>query len=73
MLTLHPKEPRKVVRVLAEIEAGEHLWTLAHRRGLAVKGIYVRLVGWLMVFAALFVGFSIRVMGRPLRRPRPAA
>jgi hypothetical protein len=31
---------------------------------LAVKGSYVRLVGWLMVFAALFtLGFSVRVMG----------
>jgi hypothetical protein len=31
---------------------------------LVVKGSYVRLVGWLMVFAALFaLGFSVRVMG----------
>jgi hypothetical protein len=31
---------------------------------LAVKGSYVRLAGWLMVFAALFaLGFSVRVMG----------
>jgi len=29
-----------------------------------VKGSYVRLVGWLMVFAALIAfGFSVRVMG----------
>jgi hypothetical protein len=31
---------------------------------LAVKGSYVRLVGWLIVFAALFaLGFSVRAMG----------
>jgi hypothetical protein len=29
-----------------------------------VMGSYVRLLGWLMVFAALFaIGFSVRVMG----------
>ena len=29
-----------------------------------MKGSYVRLVGWLMVFAALIAfGFSVRVMG----------
>jgi hypothetical protein len=31
---------------------------------LAVRGSYVRLVGWLMIFSALFaLGFSVRVMG----------
>jgi hypothetical protein len=31
---------------------------------LVVNRSYVRLVGWLMVFAALFaLGFSVRVMG----------
>jgi hypothetical protein len=42
---------------------GRGAFPVANRRGLGVKGSYVRLVGWLMVFAALFaLGFSVRVM-----------
>jgi hypothetical protein len=49
--------------LLGAIEAGS-VSRRSHRRRLAVKGSYVRLVRWLMVFAGLFaLGFSVRVMG----------
>jgi hypothetical protein len=63
-LTMYPDTRRRIVRLLGEIEAGEHFLTLATSKGLVVKGSHVRLVGWLMVFAALFaLRFNVRVMG----------